>query len=1461
MPYDRRNSADRAKVARRLKSYFRDEARIPSRAVDQFAEVYNSVWNATEDEGHAQAAGLSMVRKRYAPEAGGAYPRMAVATVGKALAASVGRKALHELERVIQHCDCGKDHAKALAAVQLALRVTNRAIGNPAPGAAGSHAKMEMASAVDDSAFEGVPTEQVGTNSWAVWTLFATQIYGTNDRVFLAVREMLQNSRDAGAKNISVRVENEDANGDFVTLTFEDDGRGMSLETVRKKFLVFGESEKGADALGGFGAAKAAILTASTTWNWELRTRDVLVRSRNEGSFQAVQVGEFFPGTRITLRNVAGGEVRTPMSYGLPAARVVNLFALSDMRGIKVTVNGATVEGYFEGRRGKNETGWSEQHWGRAVTCTVKSYRRESGSGGVVITRVKGLAQFAEIPGNEEDVDRDWVLDFEIDPSVKPKDFNYPFSAGRDRFNYSSPARRTYEALIQVLTRRATGGGKELSDYEEILPDSTDPRERAAEQKFAAMLDEVMTSTKFEDVMNDLADLVGVVSDAVNTAVSEGRASVTKTDAELQQEEEQRQLEESSKPSGQVEAPAIEPTTEFEQQVNAFVAMNSWLELMDYLRDWAAGILADETEVRWLDGAWSRLDHHMGLADDLSKVVAVLKRALEKSSPGLSKFVIAGVISRLIGYLERGVRAADQEEVERRKKRGDLNPFGGAAMIMISRANYGPERGKVFRRNAKKYMRHLAAWDFTLRAVIKGLPAGQLSDITPGFVLDDTAMGLCAKGHYVMINPEMLDKVATKFKDRPDIVASFIHGVACHELAHAYQMQTRSDADHNEKWAIRREWTAADTLFLLPTIEEGVARLLKLKRRRRAKRADPAKADVEALQRVADLEAALADMRVRAEMAEGAVLALDKKASKADAEVTLFKTRASGLLSDLDALVTVAEFRDMVKNNPGMLANSGITVEQFFTVIDSPGGVMSLLEYVRRSEDEARTDAMEHAGMYLRREANEGRKAAYAACGCGGSWLAPIPEKQKRNRDYAKLSAQFYGGAGRVDLLPGYQRDALQALVSGHAALRTPKACGPLTGPGLCPPAKGYVTVGRTTGGSDKNQTKSDESEWARVAAAAIPILSKYNVSLGNFIGCGSFGCAYKIEGDSSRVVKITGDPSDAAAWQNVINAVGRGEWPEGIARVECVEALPKQTRSGRRLFVMIQEALKPLPKGLVEWLNDDDVSDAILDRNAEEAVYLIDEKGLSAKEEHAEVVAEVLVRALNWLKAHKIKWHDLHGGNVMLQPWHDGSYRPVIMDLGFGQVPTTKIAQMVDGELPTRKRRARARRATTAASRLPSKRSAHLIAYTGEALEEEGQSYYVQQAKKLVKTTRWPSFQDIVAICLDEEDKDDPTLVGVVGMNHGELLFYTVEDYRGSGVATLMVEAMLETDIEGATLEEVLDGGWMQPYGAVVGSEEGADLLRSLEDRFGWRMWALIDWTGYNESQMEYRRIHGAGE
>ncbi len=124
-------------------------------------------------------------------------------------------------------------------------------------------------------------TEKVDTGK--LFWVRERQIYA--DWTLAMWRELFQNSVDAGAKRIDIKVSTADRRGSFghipgdgqvTRLVFSDDGPGMSEEVLRQVYFRPGETTKKDDStVGGFGRAR--LLTCFSQVRFGIETRDRVV--------------------------------------------------------------------------------------------------------------------------------------------------------------------------------------------------------------------------------------------------------------------------------------------------------------------------------------------------------------------------------------------------------------------------------------------------------------------------------------------------------------------------------------------------------------------------------------------------------------------------------------------------------------------------------------------------------------------------------------------------------------------------------------------------------------------------------------------------------------------------------------------------------------------------------------------------------------------------------------------------------------------------------------------------------------------------------------------------------------------------------------------------------------------------------------------------------------------------------
>jgi len=109
---------------------------------------------------------------------------------------------------------------------------------------------------------------------------------GYNNWTLSFWRELFQNSVDAGARNIDIRIETTKPRGSFdqwapdmpevVRVVFADDGRGMSKEVLENVYFTVGATTKGdGNSIGGFGRAR--LMTCFANVRYSILTTDQFV--------------------------------------------------------------------------------------------------------------------------------------------------------------------------------------------------------------------------------------------------------------------------------------------------------------------------------------------------------------------------------------------------------------------------------------------------------------------------------------------------------------------------------------------------------------------------------------------------------------------------------------------------------------------------------------------------------------------------------------------------------------------------------------------------------------------------------------------------------------------------------------------------------------------------------------------------------------------------------------------------------------------------------------------------------------------------------------------------------------------------------------------------------------------------------------------------------------------------------
>jgi len=733
-------------------------------------------------------------------------------------------------------------------------------------------------------AMEAKASGRPGVNVARIWSFMTTSVYQSGDLPVLAAREALQNGVDAIKAAVKAR-KTKSGYGRFAvswdpsrrSLTFEDNGIGMDAETILGKFLSLGDSGKSSagdseEAAGGFGVAKAVILGTSTTFRWEMHTRDNLAIS--EGANEDVQIFDapFLQGTRITIHDVSD-EFDITWDYarqegvGL-ADRLREMLAANDLRGIELVLDGEPVGPLFSRRAGSKVK--LEGSWGRGTTATVKAYRRPPGDRrGAYYLRLGGLYQF-KTPSQRGNLKADVVVD--LLTGVRPGARGYPFNAARDALQDS--ARWAFSDLVDEVERENESVGRSMED-EVFDPDSEHDTERRGAQDLADLAAEAFADEAFQKA---LADAAGGIADfyaerAKDPGVQPEVASAAPAGTRARRAEDTP-----------TRGPVLPPKITL--RASNGVSPSSPADAARQLRDLLA--TADEAWVaaggdQGRRSLTSRVERALDRAEsgeafderDVAALEGAMARAGEiaLSAAGGGLVQAAGTV-RLGEWVLTVVPTTEQGERRKKRKR---NPFGGLAGLRISRKNYDRRKAARFKKGFQRWIPHLTAWDATLRLV--AAEARIRRRFKPGFVLDDELLGLTTSStsgtNVVYLHPDRFAQVVKAHKQRPLAIAAFLHGIACHELTH---LDGRMGEGHSEAFVTAREDLGHATGHLLPAIavlatkvlglklkpsqeQKQIAKLERQLERARTKAARSAKGHAEVKRLTAALEAARQELQ------------------------------------------------------------------------------------------------------------------------------------------------------------------------------------------------------------------------------------------------------------------------------------------------------------------------------------------------------------------------------------------------------------------------------------------------------------------------------------------------------------------------------------------------------------------------------------------------------------------------
>ena len=841
---------------------------------------------------------------------------------------------VHSLRTRIERCGCSSSHTKAveyLTHLEQAIPAHN----------AGPYIERAMMSG------RVLRQGELKADVAVLWRLMTEKVYGSGDLPALAARESLQNGVDAiRAAYRAYKRDPTDPNGlepgtglfeidwneDTGTLTFTDNGYGMSEHILEDKFFVLGASGKGEDeeAAGGFGAAKAVILGVSQTQEWEIWTRDRGAKALPGMGFNLLEM-PLRQGTEITSRNVDASKVTSALfgnAWASVRKRLTWTLSLSNLPDIELRYNDKVVEPIFPGRRGSILRKYEDYDWGEKTTVRVKGYKRKIGAegGGQFYIRLNGIFQFAV--SSYAKLKSDVVID--VTTKYRPEAREYPFDASRSHFSSASDAYYAFRKLREEFERE-TESADWAPDWDTLLPDSTDEKERQGAALFADALKDVMDDPEIKSAMDDalgsIAEFVQEVEqrEKIAQGVDVTAAGDTGIKGQAGSYEKWRDLSDIAK----ADATSTEGRVALGELVISIVGSAD----PDVGIPWDLQQAAD----RLRDGQTIDPENADAILTALAEVPDKLANDPDQvGTSGIPAAVAAADVAQQIAALAEtdvdtvyaDYSAAERKQVKNKikKKASEVNPFGSAAMVKISRNNYDKKKSRKFLKNAAKYIPHLLVWDLALKLIAQ--EARITIPFRPGFVLDDTVRAVATstgtagvdQRSYILANPDELAATVKVHKDRPAAIAAWLHNVGLHELVHLPRM----GRGHNEEFITEREAVAVQTGHLLPAIEQIVIKVFGLKPK-------PTARD-KAMIREAKKQARLAQKTTLASLRSE-----NKRLTEEHTRLTAIATGpdvTADLAKRIEALADYHGFREYLLGPGRAFLPSGVSAEDLIAALD-----------------------------------------------------------------------------------------------------------------------------------------------------------------------------------------------------------------------------------------------------------------------------------------------------------------------------------------------------------------------------------------------------------------------------------------------------------------------------------------------------------------------------------------------
>lgn len=274
-----------------------------------------------------------------------------------------------------------------------------------------------------------------------------------------------------------------------------------------------------------------------------------------------------------------------------------------------------------------------------------------------------------------------------------------------------------------------------------------------------------------------------------------------------------------------------------------------------------------------------------------------------------------------------------------------------------------------------------------------------------------------------------------------------------------------------------------------------------------------------------------------------------------------------------------------------------------------------------------------------------------------------------------------------------YAAVGLVAAIAGLGAMTqegSPARVGRLRGRGYVevsglPPIEEISTVHKQRpdrlAHAQKHGMKSSDARFKLRKKQILKLLKDAGVKVGRVIGHGTFADVHEIGSDGKTILKISGDGTEAAAWQHVIDMLGKGairlsEVPT-LGAVHEVLAVPPRVRGEPVLYVIIMDRYQPLNEknqGLIKSLDDAVHGREVIGKRSIETSDRrrrpFRSEGFSVEKtrRYGQIEnARKYIKTLQAMAAVAMIPYDIHEDNVMMD--ERGAWK--IIDLGMTEVLT----------------------------------------------------------------------------------------------------------------------------------------------------------------------------------------------